>query len=177
MANGLEATAIRVLSGLMSGAADIYKRQLAFEIKQQSGLDGDHKLSGWADDIADSMYLKQIRTSNTEITGVLAIPHGNNEARAMVLMHGNPGIGNPPMTKPGQETWDDNMQEQSVHVPAQEAARRMPQKYLHESGWIDPNFLQNTGKKTQDQILNHFISGAFPIKEQLNRLIKSMAGK
>lgn len=95
--------------------------------------------------------------------------------RAMVLMHGNPGIGDPPMTKPGQETWDGNITEKSVHVPKDTPAKRMPGKFRH-GNFISPEFMQNAAIKVEDDLSTYWQGVQADILSVISPMIKSKLG-
>lgn len=167
--------AIDILIGMFPQLAQIYKQQLEREIITQSGVSDGGKIAGWAKQIAASMQLSNVKYMNGSITGTISLPPGNNEARAQVLMHGNFGIGDPPMTKPGMRTWDSNMQEQSVHVLSDQAPRRMPQKFLRDP-MISWQIMQNTGKKADKRIYDYVRGQSSQLLlENINSIVKQLA--
>lgn len=174
MANQLESEVVELLTQLFPGAAQIFKEQLARQIKIQGGFKKP-KMNSWADDIANAFELQPVKYSHGVLTGRLELPSGNNEARAMVMMHGNPGIGNPPMTKPGEKTWDGNMEEQSVHVGSDQQPELMPDKFLHGPK-IEKDFIDNTARKCDQKISDYFVGQTVAIAGFINKVVKDLAG-
>lgn len=175
MAKSFESAIVNIITSLFPGAVDIYKQQVARQIITEAGVGDGGKIAGWANDIAAALQLRDVSYSGGTLSGQVVLPAGNNEARASVLMGGNFGIGDPPMSKPGVATWDDNMQGQSVHVPAEMKPWQMPPQYLRDP-MISWQFMDNAGKKCQDRILEYFSQATSGISVEINRMMKELSG-
>lgn len=162
-----------LLVEMMPDALEIVKKQMMTEFAADSFVNDHGKISGWQQDIANALQMRDIKYSNGVVSATVYLPHGHNEARASVIFDGNPGIGQPPLfTKPDQQTWDSNMEQYAVHT---HELRNMPDDFRRGpviSGG-EQAFLHNVKLKAEDKISDYFEKAISPIAEQIARVVTS----
>lgn len=134
-------------------AEDEYKEEVGMELIREHH---SQKKRGWAADIKNALEsdAPMYDESKGSVVGRVFLPEDptdKNYVRAMVLAEGNQAEG-PLRTKPGRETWDGDISEKKVHVPAKNAngqdnkSKLLPDQFNQKSGY---DFFDNARKNFQ----------------------------
>ena len=170
---------IKAYQDAMPNACKIFKDQARQELRVQlamSGVPGGGKLAQWGENVADAITERPVETSANSIKCIIQVPtdagdaNGNVYVQAQVLAQGNPGW-MPPQTKPGQKTWNGDIDEYTVHVSGDQPPELMPESFSH-GNYIDPQFMSNTGKQCADLLTDYFLD----VGKSLLPLFKQLGG-
>ena len=146
-----------------------YRSYVASEIRSEHS---SKKKKNWAEDIADSLILDEpyYDPRSQKVIGRIHMPvdyDDGNYVRAMVLATGNQA-GGPLYTKPGQKTWNGNIDEKSVHVPADEIPEKLPDRFNFPSG---ENFMGNAIKLYREHYNDNVSIAQRRIKDEMEKML------
>ena len=146
-----------------------YKERVMAEIQAEHS---SKKKKNWAADIADALVAEEpyYDPKSQKVIGRVYMPEDHDDSdyvRAMVLATGNQANG-PLFTKPGQKTWNANIDEKVVHVPAGAEPQPLPESFNFPSG---QNFMDNAVKLYRDQFKDNAFIAQRKIKDEIGKML------
>lgn len=153
----------------------VRQSQAEYKARVMSEIQSEHsskKKKNWAADIADSLVAEEpyYAPHSQKVIGKVYMPEDHDDGdyvRAMVLATGNQA-GGPLFTKPGQKTWNGNIDEKSVHVPAGEKPEPLPESFNHPSG---QNFMANATKLYRDRFNDNVLVAQRKIRDEIGKML------
>ncbi len=163
--------AIEIAMDAMYDIQEEFREQVAAEVVAEHHSE---KKVGWAKDVAEHIQCETpyYDAGTGTIVGVVKVPADSRSAtyvRAMVLSTGNQANG-PLFTKPGQPTWDSNIEEYAVHVPANWHSRPLPNGFNYVAGEGE-HFMKNATRLYQNRFQDRAYETQVKIQNELGKML------
>lgn len=170
-ANDWMKMAIDIAMDAMRDIEEEFRDQVSSEVVAEHHSE---KKINWAKDVAEHIQCEEpyYDESSGTIVGEVKVPADSESAtyvRAMVLATGNQANG-PLFTKPGQPTWDGNIEEFRVHVPANWHSRPLPDGFNYVAGEGE-QFMKNATKLYQNRFQDRAYETQIKIQNELGKML------